>query len=341
MDKIRVKEESLNGQEKAEKQYHLALEANPDNAATHYHYGKLLKQMKRYDEAEKQYQLAIELGHKNPKYQGIFGLLFFYEKTKMKISQKPWYASLVIFLIYELAIMRVEFLPFIVHHLTQLQIDYYFENYIDYTRLIAIALFIVAITYLRWLPHIGWKKSDNLHDLIFLWPAALLLLVHLLFILFSDLPPTKSLMILIINTLIIGISEELMFRGILFHGASSSFGIWRAVWITSIIFSVVHVTNGFITENFVASIMQAFFAFVLGFHLAALRVRLGTIIPCVIIHWIWDFLAYLSTYQGWNLILPLELLFLIYSIWLLQNYLPSRYQISRNRIFQVLSSLRR
>jgi membrane protease YdiL (CAAX protease family) len=81
-----------------------------------------------------------------------------------------------------------------------------------------------------------------------------------------------------------GIREELMFRGILFHGASSSFGIWRAAWITSIIFGARHALNGFINGNFNASILQAFCAFMFGFYMVALRVRLDTIIPGIIIH---------------------------------------------------------
>jgi membrane protease YdiL (CAAX protease family) len=105
-------------------------------------------------------------------------------------------------------------------------------------------------------------------------------------------------MYVVINTPMVGISEELMFRGILFHGASSSFRIWRTAWITSIIFGARHVLNGFISGNFNASILQAFCVFMFGFYMVALRVRLGTIIPGIIIHWLWDCLASLTYFPG-------------------------------------------
>ena len=80
--------------------------------------------------------------------------------------------------------------------------------------------------------------------------------------------------------------------------ASSSFGIWLAVWITSIIFGARHVLNGFISGNFNASILQAFCAFMFGFYMVALRVCLDTIIPGIIIHWLWDCLASLTYFPG-------------------------------------------
>jgi len=129
----------------------------------------------------------------------------------------------------------------------------------------------------------------------------------------------RVLMIVIINTLIVGISEELMFRSILFHGASS-FGIWRAVWITAIIFGSVHILNSLITGDFRTSILQVFFAGTFGIWTAALRIRLNTIIPGIIIHWLWDCLEFLTN-SIWDLaLLPFSLMLFIYGIWLLQNY---------------------
>ncbi len=232
--------------------------------------------------------------------------------------------------------MRIEFLPFIVHHTTQLQLEQYDKNYIDFVRPVAIVFFLGAVTYLNWWSQVGLKGLDTqqikayleskLHNLRFFWPPALLLLFLLLFVFFTGLPPTRILIILIINTLMIGISEELMFRGILFHGASSSFGIWRAVWITTIIFGADHMLNGFITGDFNASIIQAFSAFTFGFSMAALRVRLDTIIPVIIFHWVWDFLTYLTNPIGNMLMFNFQLLLFYYGIWLLQKYLPPRFR---------------
>ncbi len=285
-------------------------------------------------------------------------------ENKMNVLRKPWHVSLVIFAIWELVIMKIELLPFIVHHTTQLQLEQFDKNYIDTVRPVAIAFFWGTITYLNWWSQVGLKgldtqqikaylkielrnfnrrlksilelKSRNFHFLwpptselqgfSLLWPPALVILFLLLFVFFTGLPPIRIIIVLIINTLMIGISEELMFRGILFYGASSSFGIWRAVWITTIIFGVDHVLNGFITGDFNASIIQAFSACMFGFSMVALRVRLDTIIPGIIFHWVWDFLTYLTNPIGNMLMFNVELLLFYYGIWLLRNYLPKRFR---------------
>lgn len=63
-----------------------------------------------------------------------------------------------------------------------------------------------------------------------------------------------------LNTLMVEICEELMFRGILFYGTSSSFGNRRAVWITGILLGSVHTLNGLITGDCRANTVHAFFA---------------------------------------------------------------------------------
>jgi len=145
------------------------------------------------------------------------------------------------------------------------------------------------------------------------------LLFMLVFILFTGLPPTRVLLFVIINTLMVGISEELMCRGILFHGASSSFGTWRAVWITAVIFGAAHILNGFITGDFGSSIVQALFAFMFGFWTVALRVRLHTIIPGIIIHWVWDCIGFLTNSSRAIAMLYFEPVLFLYGLWLLRD----------------------
>ena len=151
-------------------------------------------------------------------------------------------------------------------------------------------------------------------------------------VLSANLPSMKILMIVIINTLMVGINEELMFRGILFYGASSSFGIWRAVWITAIIFGSVHILNSLITGDFRESILQVFFAGTFGIWAVALRIRLNTIIPIIIIHWFWDCLAFLAN-SIWDLaLLPFSLILFIYGLWLLRNYRRGEIELLRDKL---------
>ena len=242
----------------------------------------------------------------------------------MNVLRKPWYASLAILTIWHIILMEGAFLQFKGQHLP---LDQIVKNHIIFGVLIATVFFLGAITFLKWWHKVGWKGPANLLDLRLLLPPALLLLFMLLFVLFTGLPPTRVLVFVIINTLMVGISEELMCRGILFYGASSSFGIWRAVWITTIIFGAGHILNGLITGDFSASTVQALFACMFGFWMVALRVRLDTIIPGIFIHWVWDCLAFMTNFQGGLVMLLFEFVFFFYGLWLLRDKIPPKYQI--------------
>ena len=242
----------------------------------------------------------------------------------MNVLRKPWYASLVILALWHFVLIGGAFLQFKGHHVS---LDQMVKNHIILGVLVATIFLPGTITYLKWWPQVGWKGPDNLLVLRLLLPPALLLIFMLMFVLSTGLPPTRVLIIVIINTLMVGISEELMCRGILFYGASSSFGIWRAVWITAIIFGAGHILNGFVTGDFGVSTVQALLACMFGFWMVALRVRLDTIIPGIVIHWVWDCVAFLTNSQGGLIMLLFELIFFIYGFRLLRNYIPPNYQI--------------
>ena len=244
----------------------------------------------------------------------------------MNVLRKPWYSSLIIFLIWLIVIMRVQDLPFVVHHRPLHQFT---GKSINFLELESMIFFSGAITYLKWWHQVRWKGLNNLRNLRFLWLPVLFHLIHILLVLFAGLPSTRVLMFVLINTSMVGICEELLFRGILFHGASSSFGIWRAVWITTIIFGAVHVLSGFVSGDFNASILQAFYAFMFGLYMVALRIRLDTIIPGITIHWLWDYFIDLTHFNGYSGIWVESILFYIaffaYGLWLLRDYIPKRY----------------
>jgi hypothetical protein len=236
----------------------------------------------------------------------------------MNISRKPWPISLGIFTIWLIVVvggglLQVRGQP--------TQLDELVKNQLIFGVLGAVVFLTGVISYLNWWDQIGWKGPNNSRNMHLLWLPAIFLFFLLVIVLFTGLPPTRILLIVIINTLMVGISEELMFRGLLFHGVSSSFGIWRAVWITAAIFGSVHTLNGLITGDFKASVVQAFFAGMFGVWAVALRVRLDTVIPLIIIHWLWDCLAFLLTGSSQGLLLLLfSLILFFYGIWLLRSF---------------------
>lgn len=234
----------------------------------------------------------------------------------MNTSRKPWSISLGIFIIWLIIVvggglLQVKGQP--------TQLDELVKSQLIYGVLGAIVFLSGVITYFNWWDQVGWKGPNSSRNLRLLSLPALFLFIMLLIVLFTGLPPTRVLMIVIINTLMVGISEELMFRGILFYGASSSFGIWRAVWITAIVFGSVHTLNSLITGDFNASAVQALFAGMFGVWAVALRVRLDTVIPLIIIHWLWDCLAFLTGSSEGLVLLLFSFILFFYGIWLLQG----------------------
>lgn len=239
----------------------------------------------------------------------------------MTVSQKPWPISLIVLVIWVVIVLAGELMqvggqPTALEELVRTQIIF---------GVVVAALFLVGvITYLKWWPQVVGKGPGQVSNLRLLWLPALALLILLLIVLLIGLPPAQVLVIVIINTLLVGISEEFMFRGVLFHGASSSFSVWRTVWITTILFGLVHALNGFITGNFIAGVVQSLMAGMFGVWIVALRIRLKTIIPLIIIHWLWDCLLFLSSFLGGLVALPFAVVLFIYGLWLLRGYRHGR-----------------
>jgi membrane protease YdiL (CAAX protease family) len=147
------------------------------------------------------------------------------------------------------------------------------------------------------------------------------------------LPPPSVIFLLAINTLAVGFSEEIAFRGVLFRALHSRLRLWPAIWITSIAFGSVHVINGFTTGDFINASVQALTAFMSGIFFMALMLRTRSIVPSMLFHALWDFLlttigaanpsqAAPDTETHWWVLLVPPLFILpnfIYGLWLLRK----------------------
>jgi membrane protease YdiL (CAAX protease family) len=156
--------------------------------------------------------------------------------------------------------------------------------------LIAAPLFLFGvIAYFKWNKReLGLTAAQNWH---LLWLPALFVLAFLGTAIALGLPPAQMVIFTLVNSLLVGISEELMFRGIIFRGvlAQPQFNIWPAIWLTAILFGAIHALNGFMTGNFVAALAQAITATMSGLWLHAIRLRTKSLYPAMFIHGLWDF----------------------------------------------------
>lgn len=103
----------------------------------------------------------------------------------------------------------------------------------------------------------------------------------------------------IVSGLGAGIFEEYLFRGIIlgmllkaFPKSSKTRTIWYSVVISSFLFGVTHASN-FFAQSISTTLMQMISAWSIGFLLAALYLRSGSIILPMLFHSAWDCTSFL------------------------------------------------
>ncbi len=129
------------------------------------------------------------------------------------------------------------------------------------------------------------------------WFPVLTLLPFYTIALAVGLPPGRAMLYLAINTALVALSEEWMFRGILFHALKARLRIWPAVALTSILFGAIHVLNAFALGDVRLAAAQAVAAMMTGLLLIALMLRTGSIWTAVIYHMVWNFGILLVAYE--------------------------------------------
>lgn len=112
------------------------------------------------------------------------------------------------------------------------------------------------------------------------------------------LPPPRAILFLAVNTALVALSEEWMFRGVLFQGLRSRLSIWPAVALTSVLFGSVHVLNAFALGDLRLATAQAVAAAMTGLLLIALMLRTGSIWTAVAYHMVWNFGVLLVAYES-------------------------------------------
>ncbi len=95
------------------------------------------------------------------------------------------------------------------------------------------------------------------------------------------------------NTSLVGLSEELMFRGVLLQALRQTVSIWPAVALTTLAFGAVHSLNVFITGDLGAALIQSTAAALSGLFFIAPRLRTGSLWPSIAVHGLWDGAAFL------------------------------------------------
>lgn len=130
-----------------------------------------------------------------------------------------------------------------------------------------------------------------------LWFPMLILLPFPALALAFGLPPGNAIAFMALNTALIALSEEWMFRGILFQALRERLRFWPAVIATTLGFGTLHVLNAVALGDLRMAVAQSVAATMTGLLLLALMLRTGSIWTAVVYHMLWNFGILLVAYE--------------------------------------------
>ena len=158
-----------------------------------------------------------------------------------------------------------------------------------------LALVLIAIVVLLgWLDIVGFQGPIDRFGLRTLyWVGALPLLGVIGFsfglIRFStESDPVHVIAIVLILNFCVGLSEELLFRGILFGGLRQRHRLITAIIASSIAFGSLHLVNLGIDQAFALTAFQVVNATALGALFCAICLQANSLWPAILLHMIWN-----------------------------------------------------
>ncbi|APG82124.1 CPBP family intramembrane glutamic endopeptidase [Corynebacterium pseudotuberculosis] len=99
-----------------------------------------------------------------------------------------------------------------------------------------------------------------------------------------------SFLIPFITTFFVGLGEELVMRRVLFVGLLNEKGFWKALFISSIIFGILHGISIFSGMPVNQALMQIGMTFMAGLFLGMMYEYTKKIHFVILQHWLWDYL---------------------------------------------------
>ena len=158
---------------------------------------------------------------------------------------------------------------------------------------LTILTIFITVKYFSW-KEVGFVKLQT-KQMLWLIPS-IIVLGYMCFLAFSlsienglSTEQIKLISLVGITTLFVGFSEELMFRGIVLHAFLKTHNKTVAVIISSISFSLLHSVNMFGGLDVYQMMMQLVLTLLFGLFFALILLRIKSIIPLMIFHWLWDF----------------------------------------------------
>jgi len=153
---------------------------------------------------------------------------------------------------------------------------------------VAILFLFATVSIFKW-DDVGLNAPFEARSLIALWLPLVFVILIVTAVFIIGTPPRTAMVFILVNTFLIGLSEELMFRGVLFQGLRSKLSIWPSIILTSLLFGSIHLLNALWLGNIKIALLQALAAACMGMLLMAIRIRTKSLDPAILFHAAWDF----------------------------------------------------
>jgi membrane protease YdiL (CAAX protease family) len=203
----------------------------------------------------------------------------------------------------------------------------------DWNIFLAGLFLAAALLVFRW-RDVG-LAAPRAHTLRLLWLPCLFIVGFFAGAVLIGMPPLPVVGLILVNAAMVGWSEEMAFRGVLFSALRTGMNIWPAMILATVLFGSVHILNGFGTGQWTGAFIQAVAAAMSGLLFMAILIRTGSIIPAMVVHALWDAGLFMMSYgardpvaantppesAGWGALLPLLFVLpnFVYALWLLRK----------------------
>ena len=158
-------------------------------------------------------------------------------------------------------------------------------------KLLQAITIIIYITKLKLWDSIGSIAKISKKSLLIILPVFIASFIPI----FNGLNVTSlnTIFIILMTTLLIGVIEELVFRGIILSALIER-GRITALLMSSVIFGLFHLLNLVYGADPIDTLVQVIFAFGFGLIMASVRYETDLLLPQILVHALWDFIFKIS-----------------------------------------------
>ena len=137
---------------------------------------------------------------------------------------------------------------------------------------------------------------------------------------------TVTAVMAVLAFLLVGVAEEIIFRGFLFNGMKKTGSLAVAVVVSAISFGMGHIVNLLTGHATAETLLQMVFAVAWGFLFTFAYLKGGSLLPCIVIHGLIDAFSVFardSEAADWAFIIATVAVALVYCLYLRKQPTPA------------------